>query len=197
VAAAEEAERFFMGGGRVNTALKKICAELDEAHIPYAVAGALALNAHGYERVTVDIDLLLTREGLAAMKRRVLGRGWVEKFPGSKGIRDTDLNVGIDILLTGDYPGDGKPKPVAFPDPSIAVREPGAPPILPVPKLIELKLASGLSAAHRGKDLIDVQELVKAAGLPEDLAEDLDASVRPKYREIWALAQVHDSNSED
>jgi len=28
-------------------------------------------------------------------------------------------NVSIDVLLTGDYPGDGKPKPVVFPDPAV------------------------------------------------------------------------------
>jgi hypothetical protein len=26
----------------------------------------------------------------------------------------------VEILITGEYPGDGKPKPVQFPDPAIA-----------------------------------------------------------------------------
>ena len=82
----------------------------------------MALNAYGYQRVTTDVDVLLTREGLATFKARHLGRGWVERFPGSKGMRDTEFNVKIDILLTGDFPGDGKPKPVSFPDPGIATR---------------------------------------------------------------------------
>ena len=42
----------------------------------------------------------------------------------------------------------------------------------------ELKLASGLSAGHRLKDLADVQELVLANHLPESFAERLDPSVR-------------------
>jgi hypothetical protein len=51
-------------------------------------------------------------------------------------------------------------------------------------KLIELKLASGLSAPHRLKDLADVQELIKIKHLGADFADKLDASVRDKYFEL-------------
>ena len=178
------AERFFMGIDEVHTAMRRLCAALEADGIPYAVAGAMALNAHGYRRVTTDVGVLLTREGLAAFKARHLGRGWVDRFPGSKGMRDTESNVKVDILITGDYPGDGKPKPVSFPDPGIAVRGDGVM-ILPVERLVELKLASGLTNADRMKDLADVQELIRAAQLPLDLGDLLDASVRGKYVEIW------------
>jgi len=35
-----------------------------------------------------------------------------------------------------------------------------------------------------------VLELVRAARLPPDLADRLDASVRDKYRELWNAAQA-------
>lgn len=178
------AERFFMGLDEVHEAMRKLCRTLESDGIPYAVAGAMALNAHGYQRVTTDIDVLLTREGLAAFKANHLGRGWVERFAGSKGMRDTEFNVRIDVLLTGDYPGDGKPKPVAFPDPGVAVRGQGMM-VLPLNKLVELKLASGLTNPDRMKDLADVQELIRAAKLPLDLGANLDPMVAAKYAEIW------------
>jgi hypothetical protein len=186
------AQRFFMGNAEVQYALQKLTGVLDAAGIPYAIAGAMALNHHGYRRVTVDVDVLLTRDGLDRLKQAALGRGYVEKFPGSKGLRDTEYGVAIDILLAGEYPGDGKPKPVRFPDPaSIAVRgEHGA--FLPLETLIELKLASGVSAAHRLKDLADVLELIRAATLPASLATKLDPSVRVKYAELWTAAQTRD-----
>ncbi|HEY0478051.1 MAG TPA: hypothetical protein VGD37_11030 [Kofleriaceae bacterium] len=186
------AQRFFMGTAEVQNALKKLTGVLDAAGIPYAIAGAMALNEHGYVRVTVDVDVLLTRDGLERLKQAVLGRGYVEKFPGSKGLRDTEHGVTIDVLLAGEFPGDGKPKSVRFPDPAaVAVRgEHGA--FLPLETLIELKLASGLSAPHRLKDLADVLELIRAAGLPESLADRLDASVRAKYHELWTAAQTRD-----
>ena len=146
------AERFFMGESEVQKALVKVCAALDADGIPYALAGAMALNAYGYRHVTTDLALLLTREGIEAFKLRHLGRGWVERFPGSKGLRDTEHNVKIDVIITGDFPGDGRPKPVAFPDPSVAQRV-GEIAVLPVERLVELKLASGLSNPDRMKDL--------------------------------------------
>src|SRR5215468_2588301 len=138
-----------MGNDPVHAALDKLARSLEELQIPYAIAGAMALNQYGYRRVTVDVDVLLTRDVLDRLKREVLGRGYIEKFPGSKGLRDTEHGVAIDVLLAGEYPGDGKPKPVRFPDPAaVAVRgEHGA--FLPLETLIELKLASGLSAPHR------------------------------------------------
>jgi hypothetical protein len=101
-------------------------------------------------------------------------------------------NVNIDVLIAGDFPGDRKPKAVAFPDPgAVAIRGTRLA-LLPVERLIELKLASGMTAPHRIKDLADVVELVRHAKLPRELGDRLDASVRPKYFELWGSAQVED-----
>ena len=180
-----------MGTANVQKALREFARRLDDASIPYAIVGAMALNEFGYQRVTVDVDVLLTRAGLEAFKKAFLGRGYVEKFPGSKGMRDTENNIVIDVLIAGEFPGDGKPKPVAFPDPSIAIRR-GSIAWIPLEKMIELKLASGLSAPHRLKDLADVLELIKSASLPRELSATLDASVRAKYDELWTAAQFRD-----
>jgi hypothetical protein len=188
-AALENARRFFVGDADVQKALRKIARLLDEDGISYAIAGAMALNAYGYERVTVDVDVLLTREGLASFKARHLGRGYSEKFAGSRGFRDTENGVNVDVLVAGEFPGDRKPKPVAFPDPAVATRG-GEIALLPLEKLVELNLASGISAPHRLKDLADVLELIRAAALPREMVARLDPSVRPKYLELWKAAQT-------
>ncbi|HEV8628788.1 MAG TPA: hypothetical protein VGV61_00625 [Thermoanaerobaculia bacterium] len=191
-AGVEEASKFFMGGSDAQRTLERLAAVLDEAAIPYAILGAMALNEWGYRRVTVDVDVLLTPDGLARLKSVALGKGWVEKSPGSRGLRDATTGVHVDVVLAGEFPGDGKPKPVAFPDPArVAVRGQRVA-LLPLPTLVELKLASGLSAPHRLKDLADVLELVRALDLPRDLAASLDPSVRAKYEELWAAAQTRD-----
>jgi hypothetical protein len=143
--------------------------------------------------VTEDVDLLLTREGLAELKRRCLGLGYVEQFAGSKGLRDTQYGVKIDVLLAGDFPGDGKPKPVVFPDPaSEPLHRGGRYAVLSLERLIELKLASGMTAPHRLKDLADVLELVRVRRLPRELAQRLDPYVRAKFEELWVAAQAPD-----
>jgi hypothetical protein len=98
---------------------------------------------------------------------------------------DTEFDVHVDVLSTGRFPGDDKPKPIAFPDPATtAVR--GSPfALLPVERWIELKLASGMVAAHRLKDLADVQELIRSAQLPSTMAESLDPWVQAKFLELW------------
>ena len=184
-----EAEAFFGGKDAVHRALEKLVSLLADARIPYALIGGMALNEYGYRRVTVDVDVLLTREGLEGFKRMHLGRGYVEKFPGSRGMRDTEHGVDVDVVLAGEYPGDGKPKPVVFPDPSAAAIEGARVRLLPLSKLIELKLASGMSAAERLRDLSDVLEIIRLQHLSEEFAGLLDPSVRDKFRELWQAAQ--------
>ena len=72
----ERADRFFMKTGNVHRAAVALARRLDEAGIPYAVAGALALAVHGFERYTTDVDLVLTRDGLSRLKAEWLGRGY-------------------------------------------------------------------------------------------------------------------------
>jgi len=181
--AARDADEFFARRAPVWLALHRISAELKRLSVPFAVAGGLALNFHGYIRMTTDVDLLLTENGLGELE------SW-ERL-GRKRLRDTVHNVQIDILLAGEYPGDRQPKPVAFPDPSEA-SEVGADgiPILTLEKLLELKLASGMTAPHRLRDLADVIELIKIRQLPEDYAERLHPYVRAKFLELWPAAQV-------
>jgi hypothetical protein len=57
--------------------------------------------------------------------------------------------------------------------------------ILTLEKLIELKLASVMTAPHRLRDLADVQELIKIRQLGADFAERLNPYVRDKYLELW------------
>ncbi len=186
----ENARRFFLGEADVQRALERLVRILDEKGIPYAVIGALALNEWGYRRVTVDVDVLLTPEGLHALRQEVLGRGYREKFPGSRGLHDTEANVDVDFVLSGEYPGDGKPKPVVFPDPAQAAVRGRRVALLSLEKLIELKLASGMSAPYRLKDLADVLELIRVLALPREKALSLNASVRAKYEELWQAARA-------
>lgn len=188
----QKAEDFFMGVSKVQRAADKVVRLLEADRIPYALIGAMALNAYGYLRVTVDVDLLLTREGLDAFKEKHLGLGYIQKFPGSKGLRDTEHGVSIDVVFAGEYPGDGLPKPVTFPDPASAAVRVDQTALLPLPRLIELKLASGMTAPHRLKDLADVLEVIRILSLPASLEDELNPYVREKYRELWQAAQAQD-----
>ena len=185
-AAFSEGLEFFNGTGMLNDALVKLTSDLERREIDYAVVGAVALNQHGYQRFTSDIDLLLTPDGQRRFMEELVGLGYRPAFEGArKKFRTTQANVPIDIITSGEFPGDGLPKPVAFPDPAdFAVVIDGVKTIT-LEKLIELKLASGISATDRLKDLADVQEMIKIKDLDEDFAQKLDEYVRDKYMELY------------
>ena len=169
----------------VHAALRRIAQRLEELAIPYAIVGGMALFFHGFRRFTEDVDVLVTREGLDRIHRELEGLGYVPLFPGSKHLRDAESGVRIEFLVAGDYPGDGKPKPVAFPDPEHACLETEGIRLIPLVTLVELKLASGMTGPGRLRDLADVQDLIRVLRLPRELGGQLDAFVRAKYDELW------------
>lgn len=181
-----EVDLFFMQQGKVYDTLRNLSQSLSRAGIDYAVVGGMALVIYGYVRTTQDVDLILSQEGLEQFRQSLVGRGFVPAFPGAKRMfRDTATGVTIEILITGEFPGDGKPKPVSFPDPAVASVEQDGIRVIQLSRLIELKLASGLSAADRLKDLADVQELIRVLNLPASLVEQLDESVQPEFARLW------------
>jgi len=170
--------------------MERLSSRLRAEGIDHVIVGGMALVLHGYVRVTGDVDLVTTPDGLNAINLRLVGRGYTA-FEGSrKKLRDTETGVDIEFITTGEFPGDGKPKPVSFPDPKdVAVDRDGIS-VISLPKLIELKLASGLSAEHRRlRDLADVQDLIIALKLPRDLGDQIDPSVRQEYFRMWDAAQ--------
>jgi hypothetical protein len=97
--------------------------------------------------------------------------------------------VRIDFLIAGRFPGDGRPKPVAFPDPATVGVEIDGIRYLSLSSLVELKLASGMANFVRLRDHADLVELIKAIGLPAEFAEELNPYVRDKYLEFWQAVQ--------
>jgi hypothetical protein len=184
--------RFFMGQAEAQLALYKLTAILEAESLPYAIIGAMALNEYGHRRVTVDVDLVMREEHLQAFKRKYLGNGYAERVVGTGKLLDTEHGVNVDVLSTGRFPGDDQPKPIAFPDPALVALRGERFALLPVERYVELKLASGMVAAHRAKDLVDIQELISSAALTVSFADKLHPWVREKFLELWRLAQVPD-----
>ncbi len=193
----QEASEFYMERGRVYDTLRRLAERLEKEKIPYALIGGMALAAHGFVRMTQDVDILMTSAGLTAFRERCVGLGYVPAFPdATKTFRDTETQVRIEVITTGEYPGDGKPKPVSFPEPTNASQEQEGLRVVTLDKLIELKLASGMSAPHRLRDLADVQDLISTLHLPLDFANRLDSSVRDKFRELWNAANSRQETDE-
>lgn len=187
----EEGLRYFMGTGELNKTVAQLGSDLERHGIEYMVIGAVALTAHGYLRFTADVDVVLTTEGLETFRRELVGLGYRPASEGArKKFRSTRNGVAIELITAGEYPGDGAPKPVAFPHPSTASTRMSGVQVVTLEKLIELKLASGMTAPDRLKDLADVQELIKIRGLSADYAGGLNPYVRAKFLELVEAVEV-------
>lgn len=78
---------------------------------------------------------------------------------------------------------------MAFPEPlSVSVVSEGIR-YIRLERLLELKLASGMTGSGRQKDIGDVVALIQTLNLPRDLADRLSEYVRPTYRELWKQAR--------
>jgi hypothetical protein len=195
--ALDEGSMHFSESNQVHKTMRRLTERLRELGIPHAVVGGMAMFAHGFRRFTEDVDLVVTRESMDRIKQELEGLGYTSPAGTSTKLRDVETGVRIEFLITGGYPGDGKQKPVSFPDPIDVSVEIDGVTYINLPTLLNLKLASGMSASHRMKDLGDAQELIKALSLPRDFSVQLDASVRDKFLEIWKGSQLRDPVNDD
>lgn len=156
---------------------------LAAAKIPHAIMGGVAVCLHGYQRNTVDVDLLVREEDTQAI-RECLEKAdftWHAKY---KEFRSAS-GVAIQCLLAGDRAGKDSEVKLPAPDDDRAVTEIEDLPVLTLAKLIESKIACGLGNPRRTyKDFADVVELVVSNKLNRSFARHLHKSLRTTFREI-------------
>ncbi len=185
-------DEFFVGTAPLHQTVERLTKTLNAMQLPFAISDALAVNYHGHFRATQDVDILIRRKDLDAFKDANIGLGWIEKFEGSKGFVDAIHKIPIDVLITGDYPGDGKPKAISFPDPSdqslLDISETGLP-FLSLKTVVELKLASAMTSLVRVQDFADVIALIQKNGLPETFGNRLHPYVSDAWNTYWNAAQ--------
>jgi hypothetical protein len=174
----KEIDMFFTGRGKVHQTMRRLARRLEKAGIPYAIMGAMAVNAHGAERTTSDVDFLLTEEGLGRFREELAGAAYDPVEGRSRRFVDRQNGVMIDILVTGRYPGRGTKGPFPFPDPREASEEIGKLRVLTLPQLIQLKLA-----ARRYSDFGDVVFLIRVHQLDETFRNQLHPAVHRDFIE--------------
>jgi hypothetical protein len=173
-----EISMFFQGTDPVHQTMRRVVQKLRDAQISYAVVGGMAVNAHNYRRTTDDVDFLLTSEGLAAFDRLFLS-GTFQRVPGrNRRFLDPETGIMFDVLVTGMFPGSGRPGPIAYPDPATVTQVIETASIVNLKTLIELKLA-----AHRHKDFGDVVALIGIHKLDESFGNQIHPSLHPDFIE--------------
>ncbi|MDA1214366.1 MAG: hypothetical protein O2955_17795 [Planctomycetota bacterium] len=128
---------------------------LESSHIPHAVVGGVAVCLHGYQRNTVDLDLLVRRGDEEQIKSCFSDANY--SWDATNHEFKTPSGVPIQFLYAGDRAGTDSS--VYLPDPSDkrALSEREGLPVVSLARLIESKLACGEGNMRRThKDFADV-----------------------------------------
>jgi hypothetical protein len=173
-----ELDMFFQGKDPVHQAMRRVARRLERKGIPYAVVGGMAVFAHNHRRATRDVDILLTPAGFEEFRRSFVPKDYATVPKRTRRFVDRANKVTLDVLVTGMFPGTGKPGPIAYPDPAQVTEVKARVRVINLRTLIELKLA-----ARRYQDFADVVALIRAHDLDESFARQLHPSVRQDYIE--------------
>ena len=165
--------------GVVETA-RAAAAALAEHEIPHLIVGGIAVQEHGYPRVTTDVDLVVpdVLEAVELLTADLTGP--FRRVPGVQDrVQDRRNDVFVDLLPAGRVLKQGCKVP--FPRPSKSSDELQ---LVSLENLISLKLDSWAnSPAKRLRDKADVTELILRRKLPREL--DVAAAVREFYLNVW------------
>jgi hypothetical protein len=158
---------------------------LADHEIAHLIIGGLAVQEHGYPRLTLDVDIVVL-DVLEAVE--FLTADLTGPFQRVKGfddrLEDRRNGVMLDFLPAGKVVKRGCQVP--FPHPAKVTETPQ---IASLEDLISLKLDSwNSSPLRRLRDKSDVVELISRRKLPRDLA--VDPAVRGIYQEIWDALQA-------
>ena len=170
--------------GVVQTAQAAV-ATLAAHDIPHLIVGGVAVQEHGYPRVTIDVDIVVP-DVLEAVE--FLTADLTGPFARAKGcedrVEDRRNGVHVDLLPAGKVLKRGCKVP--FPKPTEATEKLQ---IIKLEELLSLKLdSSAHSPLRRLRDKTDVIELILRRKLPRDLP--VAEVVRPLYLEIWDALQA-------
>lgn len=149
--------------------------------IDHAIVGGVAVCLHGYQRNTVDLDLLVEPADASALRLALEADG-LQWNDSAKEFRST-AGVAVQFVLAGDSEGPGQPTKFPRPgDPKHITTIEGLP-VLSLASLIQSKLACGLGSLRRThRDFADVVELIAVHQLDGAFARYLHRSVRKEFR---------------
>ena len=168
------------GTSGLEQTLRSAVAILAHFHVPHWVVGGLAVQEHGYFRVTLDADIVVP-DILEAVE--FLTADLTGPFVRYRGCEDTVQDKRSGVLINF-LPAGRVLKPgckVPFPEPNEVWEDPR---FVSLETLISLKLDSWSNSPNRRlKDKADVIELIKELHLPREFG--VDEAVRHLYHETW------------
>jgi hypothetical protein len=158
---------------------------LAQHDIPHLIVGGLAVQEHGYPRVTIDVDIVVpdVLEAVEFLTASLTGPFYRVHDIDDR-VEDRRNGVEVDLLPAGRTIR--RNSKIPFPEVKTVTETPQ---IISLEDLISLKLDSWSGSPNRRlKDKADVIELIKYRKLSRDLA--IHPAVRALYVETWDALQA-------
>ncbi len=168
----------------VDQALPPLLAMLRAASVPFKIIGGVAVVHHGYQRSTIDIDVVIDVSAVGRLDAALADHQFERESPSR--LRHVPTGVRIDVLVSGVALA--RRPDISFPRPDDMAASENDPEIVGLLPLIRLKLL-----AARRRDEADIVELLKL--LDEMAYLHLEAAIDPKLR--LTLAGLRDEAMEE
>ncbi len=156
---------------------------LDVAAVPHAIVGGVAVCLHGYQRNTVDLDLLVASASAVPIRLALEAAGyqWSEETAEFR----SRSGIAVQFLTAAERAGAGSEARLPDPaDKTVIIYLEGLP-VLTLAKLIESKIACGEGSLRRThKDFADVVELIAKHDLGSAFARHLHKSLRKSFKQL-------------
>lgn len=150
--------------------------DLTNIGVDYAVIGGLALSPHNYKRMTVDIDIMVSKATLHNLKQ-LHGLGYSLR-PGSDKnmvIHTLARKIPLDVLVEGQLENG-----IELPNPKQFRQKINGIWYASLSGLIHLKLI-----ASRTNDISDIHKLIEENYLDIDYYQQLPKSTQEKFKELF------------
>lgn len=158
---------------------------LADHDIPHLIVGGIAVQEHGYPRVTIDVDIVVpdVLEAVEFLTASLTGPFYRVPDAADR-VEDRRTHTFVDFLPAGGVVKPGCKVPFPHPTKTAGVLQ-----IATLEELISLKLDSWTnSPLKRLRDKTDVVELILRRKLPRDLA--VNPVIRALYEETWNAIQA-------
>jgi hypothetical protein len=173
------------GTSGVLEAARTAASLLAEHDIPHLIVGGIAVQEHGYPRVTIDVDMVVpdVLEAVEFLTASLTGP-FFRVAAAADRVEDRRTHTCVDLLPAGRVVKPGCQVP--FPQPT---KHASGLQIATLEELVSLKLDSWAnSPLKRLRDKTDVVELILRRKLPRSLA--VNPVIRPLYAETWDAIQA-------
>ena len=166
---------------------------LSGEEIPYSICGGVAVCLHGYQRNTVDLDLVIRSRDTEVVRKILLDGGLIWD-PGHAKFRSPG-GIAVKFLIADQKAGKGSEVTVPEPNGDQNFEQREGVIVVRLSRLIEMKIACGTGHLRRThKDFADVVELIAVRNLDSSFARFLHPSLRLTFRELVQAANSTEQN---